>query len=439
MRLYPPRIEISEEEGFGKHDLFQHKLFGENLMRLLQRIEHPLVVALNGDWGSGKTTFVRMWEGHVRSELAVIYFDAFANDYQEDAFLALAGKVLYFASEEIKEGDHQAVQALEKYKDKAADVGGSLVRAGLKIGVNAITLGLVNADEQVDHMERVISSELGNAVDRCVAERLDRQEEESEVFDKFREALSSLSSQLKSDRPLVVIIDELDRCRPSFALDLLEKVKHFFSVEGVHFILVTNLEQLQNSVRARYGSNIDARTYLEKFIDLTAYLPQTADSNHHVIDVFLQRMIDQLSFDDYHRHLRDQIFIQLQWISREVPMTFRKIERIHTLLVLCLMHGKQICEEYIPLTVGLCVIRQESDVLYNKAKSGTLSMDEVTEFFHLTDRNADNERVKCIAQDHWSMVLSAKLPEHLINRIGPNNRRWVISEICKSMDDFRLL
>src|SRR6185312_2313933 len=73
-------------------------------------------------------------------------------------------------------------------------------------------------------------------------------------------------------KPLIIILDELDRCRPIFALDLLERVKHFFSVPGLHFALGTQMSQLENSVRVAYGANIDASLYLQKFIHLVFHL-----------------------------------------------------------------------------------------------------------------------------------------------------------------------
>ena len=63
-------------------------------------------------------------------------------------------------------------------------------------------------------------------------------------------------------RPLVVVIDELDRCRPDYAISLLEIVKHFFSVPNIHFILGVNLDALCHSVKVRYGESFDGRGYL---------------------------------------------------------------------------------------------------------------------------------------------------------------------------------
>jgi hypothetical protein len=73
--------------------------------------------------------------------------------------------------------------------------------------------------------------------------------------------------------PLVFIIDELDRCKPPFALEILKKIKHFFSVPGVSFVLVCSMEeQLVTAVRYSYG-NIDAHMYLEKFYHIRLLFP----------------------------------------------------------------------------------------------------------------------------------------------------------------------
>lgn len=74
------------------------------------------------------------------------------------------------------------------------------------------------------------------------------------------------------------MIDELDRCRPDFALSLLEVVKHFFSVKGVQFVLGVRLEALEESRWHRYGPNTDAGLYLQKFLHLRLSLPEIADN-----------------------------------------------------------------------------------------------------------------------------------------------------------------
>src|SRR6185437_6425840 len=112
---------------------------------------------------------------------------------------------------------------------------------------------------------------------------LDSHAADRETFKRFREALNGLAEELASlpddangggetQKPLVFVIDELDRCRPPFALELLEKIKHFFSVPRVVFVLVSSLSQLEAAARFAYG-DIDALTYLEKFFHLRLLFP----------------------------------------------------------------------------------------------------------------------------------------------------------------------
>jgi hypothetical protein len=73
---------------------------------------------------------------------------------------------------------------------------------------------------------------------------------------------------------IVIIIDKLDRCRPTYAVQLLERIKHLFDVEGIVFVLGIDREQLSHSIKALYGSEFDAIGYLKRFIDLDYRLPE---------------------------------------------------------------------------------------------------------------------------------------------------------------------
>jgi len=91
LQLFPPEIEIAADEGFSAHDIFERKDFGDRLTRIVRALEIPRVLLLDAPWGPGKTIFVKMWRGELaKAGIPSIYFDAFANDYQEDAFLAVA-------------------------------------------------------------------------------------------------------------------------------------------------------------------------------------------------------------------------------------------------------------------------------------------------------------------------------------------------------------
>ncbi|VEP17666.1 conserved hypothetical protein [Hyella patelloides LEGE 07179] len=95
MKLTVPPIQIEPDEGFtSEKDIFCRKDFGQNLLNLITNVDDELVVALDAPWGEGKTTFIKMWQGMLKQErIESIYFDAFANDYQKEPFLAIAAEI----------------------------------------------------------------------------------------------------------------------------------------------------------------------------------------------------------------------------------------------------------------------------------------------------------------------------------------------------------
>lgn len=76
----------------------------------------------------------------------------------------------------------------------------------------------------------------------------------------------------KDGTPLIIFVDELDRCRPDFAIEVLERIKHVFNVENIIFILGIDKEALSNSVKSIYGENTKINGYLSRFIDLEVNL-----------------------------------------------------------------------------------------------------------------------------------------------------------------------
>ena len=85
----------------------------------------------------------------------------------------------------------------------------------------------------------------------------------------FKNSLANFIEKSTEDKPVVFIIDELDRCRPNYAVEVLEQIKHLFSVPKIVFVLSIDKEQLGHAVRGVYGSEkLNADEYLRRFIDI---------------------------------------------------------------------------------------------------------------------------------------------------------------------------
>jgi predicted KAP-like P-loop ATPase len=257
MAFFPHPLEIGDRDGFTKNDIFGRKAVGDGLTNLLSALSDPVVMAVNGEWGSGKTVFLKMWSGALRNQgYPVVYFDAFAHNYIGDAFAAIAGEIIDLEKQKLGKDD---------FKDKALAVGKVLLHAGV---INAVKSGTGIVRSVGD-----VADGAKDAADKLLERVLSSRDEERLIIQAFRDALSALPASFcppeedeqgnpTPPRPLIFIIDELDRCRPSFALEVLERIKHFFAVPNVHFVLGVNVEQLENSVRAACGLRSGVKTYL---------------------------------------------------------------------------------------------------------------------------------------------------------------------------------
>lgn len=380
MRIFPPPIEITDNEGFTPDkDIFSRANFGSGLANLMAKVEDPMVLVLDAPWGSGKTTFVKMWAGYLRQlGHPVIYFDAFANDYVDSAFLAIAGEVV-----SLSESAKSAKKPLhKKFLDKAARVGEVFLQSGVKIGVKAATLGALDVSDlgALKTVATDIGTEVSTKTGDYIKSLLVQRSQGRGALESFREALTELIDSLSpiaetegdsTRRPLIFIIDELDRCRPPFALELLEKVKHVFSVRSVHFVLVTHLSQLEGSVRFNYGPDIDAPTYLQKFYNLVVQLPTEGASRH---ERTTPRYISYLGTTF---SLNSDDLDLVRHVAEAQDLSLRTIERIVTYVALAKAFTPKNYLWLDPIVVGLCIMKVLNAELLRRAKSGTLTIDDV--------------------------------------------------------------
>lgn len=323
MKIIAPELQINDDTGFDPAiDIFKRSEFGGRLANLIENAGGNPVIALDAGWGQGKSTFIKMWRGYLSakrdSKIKTIYFDAFENDYQKDPFLALASEMYQL----ISQGDEP--RKIE-FKDKAIKAGKSLLRGGLKLSVRAATAGLVDGGV-FDAVEKEVSNLVADQVDELVKDRFEHAHKDKLALKEFKSYLERFAEEQGNGNPLVFIIDELDRCRPDFALELLEQVKHLFSVKGITFLLVTNRVQLEQSIMAKYGDN-DPVNYLHKFINVWLTLPRAAEEYNDNGYQYLNYAIKKMSGDSRKTSLRECEGVLVDIVQYYQP-SFREIERI---------------------------------------------------------------------------------------------------------------
>ncbi|NVO56467.1 hypothetical protein HW561_11785 [Rhodobacteraceae bacterium B1Z28] len=376
-----PKIELYKD-GFAEHDKLSRKPTSDKLSELVERFDDPLVIALDGAWGSGKSFFLKCWVGeHLKREgnsTQTVYFDAFKHDYLDDPLIALTGAI----SERFEEADDKKSQ--EAWK-KAKQVAPALGRALLRTGVSVATAGLVTkADDLADAAINTVSGEL----DEAVAEFWKRENGKRAAMDGFRQALIDLTEPERSGLPprkLVIVVDELDRCRPDYALSLLEIVKHFFTVNCVHFVLGVNLTELQNSVRARYGTGIDAAKYLQKFISASVSVTGTRFRNVNSASYIKHFANISVATGFSNSWKYDWLVNYLKLIDHHVGFSLRDAERLITLAQLS-PDPRSTDQGDFQLYIGLLVLKVIAPDKFQKARFGNLTFEDMNSIFRIKDR-----------------------------------------------------
>lgn len=231
------------------------------------------VIAVNAPWGSGKSWIAERLAPYLeRAEFLGrpgVYINAFQFDFHQDPFAVLASAIL-----ETTKKTNQTHRSL-----KAA------ATAVLKSATPAIAKGVVKATAA-----RVIGKEgtdalveaLADGSEKAISSMLETFTATRRAADAFKEKLSKLATEAPG--PLVVIVDELDRCRPTFALEMLERMKHLFDVPGLVFVLFFHKTALTSAIHQTYGETINADAYLRKFISVNVELPPTLSRRRSVKD-----------------------------------------------------------------------------------------------------------------------------------------------------------
>lgn len=226
----------------------------DKLITILNSLNSNIVISIDGDWGTGKTIFVKQLElisrkGNLKAlnedsvkkfkdDYSVFYYNAWENDIHDSPLLSLIYNLINNYPKEKKQTTNNKVQLPFNLKELLKSISGNLIDPDKVTSFEDITKEIFTTEEK-------------------------------------RNALNQLLKNIiPKDKKLLFIVDELDRCKPSFAVNLLETLKHFFNNDSIVFIVSTNNEQLSYTINNYYGNNFDGYNYLNKFYDLIIELEE---------------------------------------------------------------------------------------------------------------------------------------------------------------------
>lgn len=240
-----------------------------NFIKFLDAIDGNIAIALNDNWGNGKTFFVKQVQMVLQSynesnrdlsdiknfigqnldnyqfkNYLPVYYDAWGNDNDDDPVLSIIFTML------------QSISNLQEYE--------AIDRNWSDIIVNG--LDLISTTFRGPRIKNFLDAAKG----KNVLEEIKKSKEIDEILNKIFEIL--LKKQPENTR-IIFFIDELDRCCPNYAVRMLERIKHYFIHEKIIFVLSINETELQHTIKRHYGNDFNADQYLRRFFDFMLPLP----------------------------------------------------------------------------------------------------------------------------------------------------------------------
>lgn len=270
------------------------------------------IVAIDAKWGNGKT-FVAKQMQEIINEKWMLQAGKKEESYLSNIPSLKFGKLpfassyaIYYNAWEYDNDNHPMASflyfLLKELNKKIGLSNFQIIASNLiRNVIEKLTEGWVkiSKESQKSNLEDVLSSVLSTEL--------------------IKEEISKLIQELKSEKcnKLILFIDELDRCRPSYALKFIEAIKHYFKREDLLVVCMTDLEQLSYIIQNAYGSNISSYLYLDKIIDFRFELPINK------ID-YVNYLNYKLGFDIVDNYFFDMICLE---IINDMQLSLRSIDR----------------------------------------------------------------------------------------------------------------
>lgn len=250
-----------------------------------------------------------------------------------------------------------------------------------------MTAGVLNFDEG---FERAI----GALIESSTKELIEQHSANKELMVKFKESLKQLIEIIDDSKPFVIFVDELDRCRPLYAIELLERIKHIFGVEKLIFVLSIDKNQLAESIKSQYGA-IDTDNYLRRFVDLEFELknPNIFEFCEYLYNEF---SLDKVLQDSELRGKDDYKLFLIKFLACSLDLSLREIEQIFTKMKLIFATTQMIDNIFVEVIAFLLIAKMKLPKEYNLLIKGQADTQKL-----ITKLTSKNDLFVSIYADRW--------------------------------------
>jgi len=347
------------------------------------------VLNLNAEWGAGKTYFLKRWSRELIVDFPVVYIDAWQQDYSDDPFLTVIAGIIKQLQRQAKFNITIPKSAVSMFKAVAPAIAQSLTKKISGIDLDELHTLLFSdeeiEDDQKQNSNKLTGSDFSSAV-KALAQNLIKDHEAKNksvevIKAKLADWVNKFEEQEGKSLPIFIFIDELDRCRPSYAVEMLETIKHIFDVKGIVFVVATDTEQLQHTIKSIYGEGFDAKVYLGRFFNsryslkrpvLKDFLSVHSDTTKFETAYLESKKIELLPRTKTSETTLANISVVLDAFEVSARTAIQITERI-TAIIINLPSGKKV--DVLVLAILFC-IHEKNHPLYEEIINGRFKRTE---------------------------------------------------------------
>lgn len=273
----------------GEALLLEHFIVGEIAALRRRKSEQSYVLAIDAAYGEGKSWFLDRFQNHLALNYPVAFVDAWVDDANDEPLVAIMAAIEDALAPYLAPGSKAAAKFKAVSQAALPVIGKAITGGAAKLAQRY--LGDAIFEEVSDEFRKAQSEDKGqasalqdawdasiekageavaNLVDKQAAEMIANYRKRQVSRESFKTNMAALVASIAESgagvkAPLFIVVDELDRCRPDYAIRVLEEIKHFFDVPNVAFVIALHGDQLAKSIAAVYGVEFDSEAYLRRF------------------------------------------------------------------------------------------------------------------------------------------------------------------------------
>ncbi len=370
-RPEPPPLKVLDREPDPESpwadDALDRGAVADRLTAIVGGQEVPFALSVDGRWGTGKTFLLKRWKQELATQgWEAIYYNAWEDDFAHDPLLAILSQL----QGSLDRGRFRRVVG------KIMKAGRPLLRPAASAALTAAVGVPLPSPRPGERPEA----------------GFDAYREKREKKDELRRLLGQMAADVseESGHPLVVVIDELDRCRPTFAIELLERVKHIFDVPNIVFVFGINRDELVKALQSVYGE-IDAGTYLRRFFDMEFVLPEPDPR------AFCEHLFARYGLEAFLAGHSERGSVNLPAATHVVPvllgtmgLSLRDMDYCMRLLSLAARDAEADLAPTLELFVTLVALKIANQTLYRDFVSGAARAADVIDYIHTCRSSRDS-------------------------------------------------